>query len=215
MILFTLKNENKMGFFNSENEKEGGMATEGGHSPVNNLEKADVVIHIVDDTQLEKAAVFLRYSDAQERTASAFTSAVRCTGSCPALCGHWAGNGSTIGGYIENVLEEHLQTYGDDINALLRRETSQLALTMAELLIVLMMAFNLWMVIYLTWERREENVPKEDKEKDDGRTGKVRRHHGGKACSGMPERKPQAAAPMSNATVQAPGEEVDEKDVAF
>ena len=37
---------------------------------------------------------------------------------------------------------------------------------MAELLIVLMMAFNLWMVIYLTWERREENVPKEDKEKD-------------------------------------------------
>lgn len=26
---------------------------------------------------------------------------------------------------------------------------------MAELLIVLMMAFNLWMVIYLTWERRE------------------------------------------------------------
>ena len=25
----------------------------------------------------------------------------------------------------ENVLEEHLQTYGDDINALLRRETSQ------------------------------------------------------------------------------------------
>ena len=39
---------------------------------------------------------------------------------------------------------------------------------MAELLIVLMMAFNLWMVIYLTWERREENVPKEDKEKDVG-----------------------------------------------
>ena len=29
---------------------------------------------------------------------------------------------------------------------------------MAELLIVLMMAFNLWMVIYLTWERREENL---------------------------------------------------------
>ena len=34
-------------------------------------------------------------------------------------------NGSTIGGYIENVLEEHLRTYGDDINALIRRESSQ------------------------------------------------------------------------------------------
>ena len=84
---------------------------------------------------------------------------------------------------------------------------------MAELLIVLMMAFNLWMVIYLTWERREENVPKEDKEKDVGapeRSGDIM----GKSLFRMPERKPQAAAPMSNATVQAPGEEVDEKDVA-
>lgn len=80
---------------------------------------------------------------------------------------------------------------------------------MAELLIVLMMAFNLWMVIYLTWERREENVPKEDKEKDVGapeRSGDIM----GKSLFRMPERKPQAAAPMSNATVQAPGEEVDE-----
>ena len=77
---------------------------------------------------------------------------------------------------------------------------------MAELLIVLMMAFNLWMVIYLTWERREENVPKEDKEKDVGapeRSGDIM----GKSLFRMPERKPQAAAPMSNATVQAPGEE--------
>lgn len=51
---------------------------------------------------------------------------------------------------------------------------------MAELLIVLMMAFNLWMVIYLTWERREESVSKEDQGKGCGRTGKVRRHHGEK-----------------------------------
>ena len=82
---------------------------------------------------------------------------------------------------------------------------------MAELLIVLMMAFNLWMVIYLTWERREENVPKEDKEKDVGapeRSGDIM----GKSLFRMPERKPQAAAPMSNATVQAPGEEVDGDD---
>ncbi len=74
---------------------------------------------------------------------------------------------------------------------------------MAELLIVLMMAFNLWMVIYLTWERREEKHTKEDKEKDVGapeRSGDIM----GKSLFRMPERKPQAAAPMSNATVQAP-----------
>lgn len=85
---------------------------------------------------------------------------------------------------------------------------------MAELLIVLMMAFNLWMVIYLTWERREESVPKEDKEKDVGapeRFGDIM----GKSLFRMPERKPQAAASVPNATRQIPGEEVDEKDVAF
>ena len=37
---------------------------------------------------------------------------------------------------------------------------------MAELLIVLMMAFNLWMVIYLTWERREDNKAEDGKGKD-------------------------------------------------
>ena len=84
---------------------------------------------------------------------------------------------------------------------------------MAELLIVLMMTFNLWMVIYLTWERREESVPKEDKEKDVGipeRFGDIM----GKSLFRMSERKPQAVS-MPNATRQAPGEEVDEKDVAF
>lgn len=85
---------------------------------------------------------------------------------------------------------------------------------MAELLIVLMMAFNLWMVIYLTWERREESVPREDKEKDAGapeRSGDIM----GKSLFRMPERKPQAAASVPDATRQVPGEEVDEKDVAF
>ena len=85
---------------------------------------------------------------------------------------------------------------------------------MAELLIVLMMAFNLWMVIYLTWERREESVSKEDKEKDVGapeRFGDIM----GKSLFRMPERKPQAAASVPDATRQVPGEEVDEKDVAF
>lgn len=85
---------------------------------------------------------------------------------------------------------------------------------MAELLIVLMMAFNLWMVIYLTWERREESVSKEDKEKDVGapeRSGDIM----GKSLFRMPERKPQVAASVPDATRQVPGEEVDEKDVAF
>lgn len=85
---------------------------------------------------------------------------------------------------------------------------------MAELLIVLMMAFNLWMVIYLTWERQEESVPREDKEKD---VGALERFSDimGKSLFRMPERKPQATASVPNAIRQAPGEEVDEKDVAF
>ena len=92
-----------MGFFNSRMKKKGNGNPKADTPQVNNLEKADVVIHIVDDTQLEKAAVFLRYLTPRQG----------------------AHRQCTIGGYIENVLEEHLQTYGDDINALLRRETSQ------------------------------------------------------------------------------------------
>ena len=88
---------------------------------VNNLEKADVVIHIVDDTQLEKAAVFPRYLTPRQ---GAHLSR-EMHGKLSRIVRTLGGNGSTIGGYIENVLEEHLQTYGDDINALLRRETSQ------------------------------------------------------------------------------------------
>ena len=52
MILFTLKNENKMGFFNSRMKKKGNGNPKADTPQVNNLEKADVVIHIVDDTQL-------------------------------------------------------------------------------------------------------------------------------------------------------------------
>ena len=85
---------------------------------------------------------------------------------------------------------------------------------MAELLIVLMMAFNLWMVIYLTWERREESIPKEGKEKDveiPERPGDIM----GKSRFRMTERKPKVVASAPNAATQVPGEEVDEKDVAF
>lgn len=39
---------------------------------------------------------------------------------------------------------------------------------MATLLIVLLMAFNMWMVIYLTWERRTGDATREKNGKDGG-----------------------------------------------
>lgn len=39
---------------------------------------------------------------------------------------------------------------------------------MATLLIVLLMAFNMWMVIYLTWERRTGDTTREKNGKDGG-----------------------------------------------
>lgn len=126
MILFTLKNENKMGFFNSRMKKKGNGNPKADTPQVNNLEKADVVIHIVDDTQLEKAAVFLRYlTPRQGAHRQCIYLSREMHGKLSRIVRTLGGNGSTIGGYIENVLEEHLQTYGDDINALSRRETSQ------------------------------------------------------------------------------------------
>ena len=93
-----------MGFFNARTKKKGNGCPEADTPQVKNPEAADVVIHIVDDARTEKAAMHGKLSRI-----------VRTLGV----------NGSTIGGYIENVLEEHLRTYGDDINALIRRESSQ------------------------------------------------------------------------------------------
>ena len=127
MILFTLKNEDKMGFFNSRMKKRGNGSPKADNPQVNNLEKAaDVVIHIVDETQLEKAAEFLRYlTPRQGAHRQCIYLSREMHGNLSRIVRTLGGNGSTIGGYIENVLEEHLRTYGDDINALLRRETSQ------------------------------------------------------------------------------------------
>jgi hypothetical protein len=126
LILFTLKNENKMGFFNSRTKKRGNGSPKADTPQVKNLETADVVIHIVDDTQLEKAAEFLRYlTPRQGAHRQCIYLSREMHGKLSRIVRTLGGNGSTIGGYIENVLEEHLQTYGDDINALLRRETSQ------------------------------------------------------------------------------------------
>ena len=95
-----------MGFFNARTKKKGNGCPEADTPQVKNPEAADVVIHIVDDARTEKAAGLMH---------GKLSRIVRTLGV----------NGSTIGGYIENVLEEHLRTYGDDINALIRRESSQ------------------------------------------------------------------------------------------
>lgn len=80
-----------MGFFNARTKKKGNGCPEADTPQVKNPEMADVVIHIVDDARTEKAAGFLRYlKPRQGPTASAFTSAARCTGNSPVSCGHWA-----------------------------------------------------------------------------------------------------------------------------
>ena len=120
------KKRKQDGIFQFENEKEGEWQPEGGHSPSEQSGKGGRIIHIVDDTQLEKAAVFLRYlTPRQGAHRQCIYLSREMHGKLSRIVRTLGGNGSTIGGYIENVLEEHLQTYGDDINALLRRETSQ------------------------------------------------------------------------------------------
>lgn len=115
-----------MGFFNSRTKKRGNGSPKADAPQVNNPEKADVVIHIVDDTYAEKAADFLRYLKPRQGTHRQCIYLSReMHGKLSRIVRTLGGNGSTIGGYIENVLEEHLRIYGDDINALLRRETSQ------------------------------------------------------------------------------------------
>ena len=76
------------------------------------------------------------------------------------------------------------------------------------------MAFNLWMVIYLTWERREDNKAEDGKGKDCEMKG-MPDDIVGKSRFRMAERKPQAATMKPNAATDAQSEDVDEKDVTF
>lgn len=100
-----------MGFFNSRMKKRGNGSPKADNPQVNNL---------------EKAAEFLRYlTPRQGAHRQCIYLSREMHGKLSRIVRTLGGNGSTIGGYIENVLEEHLRTYGDDINALLRRETSQ------------------------------------------------------------------------------------------
>lgn len=115
-----------MDFFNARTKKKGNGSPNADTPQVKNPGKADVVIHIVDDTLTEKAADFLRYLQPRQGTHRQCVYLSReMHGKLSRVVRTLGANGSTIGGYIENVLEEHLRTYRDDINALIRRETSQ------------------------------------------------------------------------------------------
>ena len=81
------------------------------------------------------------------------------------------------------------------------------------LLLILMMACNLWVLLYLTWERTESR-------KADGKDGIEPAREPlpdviGKSRFRMPEMKPQAATPTPNAATEMQSEAVDEKDVTF
>lgn len=84
---------------------------------------------------------------------------------------------------------------------------------MVTLLLILMMACNLWVLLYLTWERKESR-------KADGKDGIEPAREPlpdviGKSRFSMPEMKPQAATPTPNAATEMQSEAVDEKDVTF
>ena len=84
---------------------------------------------------------------------------------------------------------------------------------MVTLLLILMVACNLWVLLYLTWERKESR-------KADGKDGieparETLHDVIGKSRFRMPETKPQATTPTPNAATEMQSEAVDEKDVTF
>lgn len=84
------------------------------------------------------------------------------------------------------------------------------------LLIILMMACNLWILFYLTCERKEERTGDFS-----GKAGKEEQQQKpladimGKSLFRMPERTPQATTTAPNAATTVRSEAVDEKDVTF
>lgn len=84
---------------------------------------------------------------------------------------------------------------------------------MVTLLLILMMACNLWVLLYLTWEHKGVR-------KADGKDGIEPAREPlpdviGKSRFRMPEMKPQATTPTPNAATEMQSEAVDEKDVTF
>ena len=85
---------------------------------------------------------------------------------------------------------------------------------MMTLLLILMMACNLWILFYLTWERKEAR--KADNREDAGNAHQRPPDEiMGKSRFRMPETKPQTATPTPNAATEMQSEAVDEKDVTF
>lgn len=85
---------------------------------------------------------------------------------------------------------------------------------MVTLLLILMMACNLWILFYLTWERKEAR--KADNREDAGNAHQRPPDEiMGKSRFRMPETKPQTATPTPNAATEMQSEAVDEKDVTF
>lgn len=87
---------------------------------------------------------------------------------------------------------------------------------MVTLLIILMMACNLWVLFYLTCERKEERTGDFS-----GKAGKEEQQQKpladimGKSLFRMPERTPQATTTAPNAATTVRSEAVDKKDVTF
>ena len=87
---------------------------------------------------------------------------------------------------------------------------------MVTLLIILMMACNLWILFYLTCERKEERTRDfSGKAEKEEQQQKPLADIMGKSLFRMPERTPQATTTAPNAATTVRSEAVDEKDVTF
>lgn len=87
---------------------------------------------------------------------------------------------------------------------------------MVTLLIILMMACNLWILFYLTCERKEERTGDfSGKAEKEEQQQKPLADIMGKSLFRMPERTPQATTTAPNAATTVRSEVVDEKDVTF
>ena len=84
---------------------------------------------------------------------------------------------------------------------------------MVTFLILLMMACNLWVLFYLTWEHKERS--KAGDKPESGQRPAVAGDIMGKSRFRMPEKTPQATTSAPNAATTVKSEAVDEKDVTF
>ena len=84
---------------------------------------------------------------------------------------------------------------------------------MVTLLIILMMACDLWVLFYLTWEHKERSKATDSAECEQRQA--TADDIMGKSRFRMPERTPQATTSAPNAATKVKSEAVDEKDVTF